>query len=189
MLDEETRVRLSKKIAGLLRHFGPKYGLRIDDEGWADIDDLVRVIKSFPGYEWVSREDILEVVARDDKGRYQISGNRIRAIYGHSLKNVRIRYEECSSPPRILYHGTPARNIRSIMNNGLVPGKRNWVHLAVDESVAYDTGRRYGRPVVIFGISTRCLQARGISIYKANDYVYLVKRVPKECLRVLDIKE
>ncbi len=178
---EDDRERMSKKMAGLLRHYGPKYGVAVDEEGWARIGDVVRALRRM-GFR-ASERLVREIALSDPKGRYEVRGDKIRARYGHSLP-VRIRYEPLESPPPRLYHGTPARNLGSIMRRGLLPGKRLYVHLSATREQAYETGRRHGRPVVILSVDTGCLARHGIPVYKASEQVYLAPRVPPDCIRV-----
>ncbi len=185
MLDDEKRIRLSKKLSGVLRHYGPRYGLEINGDGWARIEEVVRVLRSLPGFAWVNKSHIFEVVRKDDKGRFEIKGEYIRALYGHSIRNINPNYQQVLSPPKVLYHGTPKRNLASIMTSGLLPGRRNWVHLTLLPEIAVETGSRYGGPLALLEIDTRCLQKKGIKVYAANRIVYLVKHVPPECIRVV----
>ncbi len=184
MLTERERIRLSKKMTGLLRHYGDRYGLRIDKNGWVRIEDLVRALRSMPGYEWVEKRHVMEVVRRDDKGRYEIKEEYIRARYGHSMPHVSPEYEEAVNPPSVLYHGTPLRNLSGIMTRGLLPGKRHWVHLTTRPEMALETGRRYGRPVVLLEIDTSCLERKNITLFRASEMVILVRHVPPECIKV-----
>jgi putative RNA 2'-phosphotransferase len=181
VLGEEERVRLSKRMAGLLRHYPHRYGLRMSREGWVRIDDLVEALRKIPGFEWVRREHVLEVVETDEKGRYEVRGDLIRARYGHSVR-VEIEYEEPEKPPRILYHGTPARNLPSIMRHGILPGRRLWVHLSATLQDALETGRRHGVDVVVLLIDVECLRRKGYRVFKATDRVYLTEKVPPECI-------
>lgn len=178
---DDVRERVSKKMAGLLRHYGPKYGVTIDEEGWARISDVVRALRRM-GFS-VSERLVREIALSDPKGRYEVIGDRIRARYGHSLP-VRIKYEPLENPPPRLYHGTPARNLRSILARGLLPGKRLYVHLSATREQAVETGRRHGRPVVILSIDTACLARHGIPVYRASEQVYLAPRVPRDCISV-----
>lgn len=186
-LPDHLRVRLSKKMSGLLRHYGPKYGLRVSKDGWVRISDLVRVLRSLPGYDWVTSDDIFEVVKYDDKGRYEIQGGLIRARYGHSL-NVDVEYERIpwSKLPGALYHGTVRANLHSILKTGLKPMKRKYVHLSINPQDAYAVGRRHGDDVIVLEIDVKCLKRNGLEVYKASDRVLLVRQVPPECIRVTD---
>ena len=183
-LTDREREKLSKKMAGLLRHYGPKYGLRLDEEGWAKISDLVKALHKIPGYEWVSERHVVEVVVRDEKGRYELKENRIRARYGHSLP-VRVKYKPLEKLPPVLYHGTVSRNLESIMEKGLVPMKRRYVHLSYTWEDAYETGRRHGHDVVVIEIDASCLKRRRIPVYHAGPKVAVTPWVPPDCIRPL----
>jgi putative RNA 2'-phosphotransferase len=185
MLPKELRERLSKKLAGLLRHYGEKYGLRIDEEGWARIDDVVKALHRIPGYQWVRKEHIMEVVEHDEKGRYETRGGMIRARYGHSIP-VSIPYPLLRNPPRKLYHGTVARKLSSIKRKGLIPMKRMYVHLSFTLEDSYETGRRHGPDVVILEVDTECLRRHGLRVYQASPRVALVERVPPDCLSLVN---
>ncbi|MCE4625324.1 MAG: RNA 2'-phosphotransferase [Desulfurococcales archaeon] len=181
--DARERVEISKKLAGLLRHYGEKYGVRVDGEGWARIEDVVEALKRM-GFH-VTIDDIISLAAEDEKGRYEVRGDKIRARYGHSVR-VSIRYEESWDVEK-LYHGTPLRNLRSIMERGLLPGKRLYVHLTPDPKTALETGRRYGRPVALLEVDVRCLRRSGRRLYKATSVVYLTDSVPPDCIRVVGV--
>lgn len=187
-LPERVRVRLSRRIAGLLRHYGPRYGLVVDREGWARIEDVVEALHRIPGYEWVGVDDILEVARLDDKGRYEVRGGMIRARYGHSMPGVRPAYERGGPPTGKLYHGTPLANLESILSRGLLPGRRHYVHLTTTPRLAVETGRRHGRPVAVLEVDVSCLEERGIPVYRATSHIYLAPRVPPECLRLASIE-
>ncbi len=188
-LPEKVRVRLSKRLSGLLRHYGPKYGLNLDREGWARIDDVVSVLRGMPGYDWVSRSDILEIARRDDKGRFEVRGDMIRARYGHSIRWVKPSYDTARPSTGRLYHGTPTANLKSILSLGILPGKRHYVHLTTTPELAYQTGRRHGRPVAILDIDINCLEEKKIPLYSATPIIYVAPRIPPECIRIAEIRE
>lgn len=184
-LPDHLRVMLSKKMSGLLRHYGPRYGLNVEPDGWVKLTDLVGAIRLMPGFDWVTVEDVVEVVMLDEKGRYEVKGGMIRARYGHSLM-VDIEYERVpwSRLPGTLYHGTIIEKIAPILKSGLKPMRRRFVHLSPTTEEAYNVGRRHGPRVVVLEVNVGCLRKSGIQVYKATDQVYLVDWVPPECISV-----
>lgn len=189
ILDGRKRVMLSKLMSGLLRHYPWEAGLRISNDGWVYIDDLVEGIKyrwrNRELYQWVTREHVVAVATLDPKNRFEIMGERIRARYGHSI-DVMIKYGETPVDTiDKLYHGTSRDRVARIIIEGLKPMKRKYVHLTIDPSDAIETGRRHGKPVLLL-VDPRCIEKHGLRIYRATDKIYLVKYVPPECIRVLD---
>ena len=76
-----------------------------------------------------------------------MSGEMIRANQGHSV-DVDPQLEE-REPPEVLYHGTVERFLSSILEAGLVRGKRHHVHLSKDVETARKVGSRRGKPVIL----------------------------------------
>jgi putative RNA 2'-phosphotransferase len=67
-----------------------------------------------------------------------VTGELIRANQGHSI-DVDLQLDE-REPPETLYHGTVERFLASILEKGLVRGKRHHVHLSQE----VDTARKVG---------------------------------------------
>ena len=129
----------------------------------------------------ISREELEEVVARNDKKRFAFdrSGTMIRAQQGHSVP-VDLGLE-LAEPPSTLYHGTPERNLPKILRQGLRKMSRHHVHLSPDEKTAATVGRRRGRPVVLL-VDIRAMRRDGWEFYRSNNGVWLVEHVPTRYL-------
>ncbi len=175
------RVKLSKLVSGILRHFPDSYGVKVDDKGWASIDELVEALKRLPGYKWVERWHIEALAALDPKGRFEVREGRIRARYGHTIK---VEVEPLpGEPPRVLYHGTVAGNLPSIRAKGVLPMRRLMVHLSATIEQAVEVGRRHGSDVVVLEVDVGCLREKGLEPAMASKAVYVVDWVPPECIR------
>ncbi|WP_148883396.1 RNA 2'-phosphotransferase [Thermococcus aciditolerans] len=165
-------------MAYILRHSPEEFGLRPNVEGFVPLGELVRALRTV--YPDVTEELVREIVERDAKGHYEIRGDKIRARYGHSFP-VSLNHEE-DTESRVLYHGTPRKNLERILREGLKPMKRQFVHLSTSKSEALETGRRHGRDVVLLLIDADCLRRKGLKVYKAGKNVRIVEKVPPECI-------
>ena len=134
-------VKLSKEVSYALRHAPWEYELELDENGFVLIEQLLNSLNSLNEYgRNVTREDLEYIIANSDKKRHEIVGDKIRALYGHSVPN---KIEKIPGlPPDILYHGTAKRFVDSIMKDGLLPMKRQYVHLSVDTTMAILVGKR-----------------------------------------------
>ena len=134
-------VKLSKEVSYALRHAPWEYELELDENGFVLIEQLLNSLNSLNEYgRNVTREDLEYIIANSDKKRHEIVGDKIRALYGHSVPN---KIEKIPGlPPDILYHGTAKRFVDSIMKDGLLPMKRQYVHLSVDTTMATLVGKR-----------------------------------------------
>jgi putative RNA 2'-phosphotransferase len=170
-------VRFSKFMSKVLRHDPQSVGLRLDDAGWVDVDELLGAAKG--AGVGMDRETLERVVAENDKKRFALSpdGQRIRASQGHSVA-VELGLEPVT-PPEVLYHGTADRNLDSIRAQGLIPGRRTHVHLSADEATAVNVGQRHGRPVVL-RVAAGALHRAGHPFYRSDNGVWLTAAVPPE---------
>jgi RNA:NAD 2'-phosphotransferase (TPT1/KptA family) len=84
-------VRLSKKLALVLRHKAEEMGLRLDGAGYALLDDLLR-LDMFKG---VSEAQIEAVVASNDKKRFHSFIFRLSDVQGTQWRSMHM--EEGSS--------------------------------------------------------------------------------------------
>ena len=169
----------SKFLSLILRHHPEAIGLRLDAEGWANIEDLVRLAAAHG--RSVSRGLIAEVVRTSEKQRFALKddGNYIRANQGHSVEvNLNI---PASEPPDVLFHGTAAHYILSIRSQGLRPGTRQHVHLSEARSTAIEVGKRHGEPLVL-GVAALAMKKDGYHFFRAENGVWLTRGVPTQYL-------
>lgn len=171
--------KTSKLLSLVLRHKPEEIGITLDDQGWAPIDVLLRGMKG-AGVA-ITRADLDAVVASCDKKRFTISenGRFIRAAQGHSVR-VDLGLT-AKRPPEILYHGTATANLDAIFATGLVPGRRNHVHLSLDPSTAQRVGQRHGKAVVL-AVDTRKMVDDSCLFWRADNGVWLTLHVPSDCL-------
>src|SRR5262245_60280100 len=104
-------VRTSKFLSLVLRHKPEEIGIFLDENGWADVEDLIRLANDH-GVR-LTRPLLHQVVAENDKKRFALSEDRrrIRASQGHS---IRVDLDlPTSRPPDLLYHGTATRFLDS----------------------------------------------------------------------------
>lgn len=167
--------RKSQKLAFLLRH-DETYAF--DKNGWRDVDDLIL----YHGFTIPLLEDI---VANNDKKRYEFNDNhtKIRARQGHSLKvDVEL---SVATPPDVLYHGSSAEAVSSIMSEGIKPLKRLYVHLSVDKETATKVGSRHGKPCVL-RVDAKAMKNNGSKFYLSNNGVWLTDYVNPAYISIIE---
>ncbi len=87
-MNKENIKKISKFLSLILRHKPQTIGLTLDANGWADIEELITKSKKIK----LTRELIDEVVAQNDKQRFIVKDDRIRANQGHSIDVVPVEY-------------------------------------------------------------------------------------------------
>lgn len=167
---------LSRYMSLILRHKPDVIGITLDEHGWANVDDLIKGIAVNNEFNM----DILEeIVTTDDKQRYSFNHEKtlIRANQGHSIP-VDLELEE-TEPLVFLWHGTAQKYMDSILENGLIPKSRLYVHLSDNVGTALKVGKRHGSPVVLRILSEN-MYDDGYKFYLSKNGVWLTKKVPRK---------
>ncbi|MFC0864264.1 RNA 2'-phosphotransferase [Sphaerimonospora cavernae] len=178
VMDERRLVKISKYLAKHLRHEPGRIGIELDAHGWVKVDVLLAAAAShgFP----ISRPELELVVAGNDKRRYVIEGDRIRASQGHTVPvDLDLPVVE---PPSCLYHGTVARSVAAIRREGLRPMSRHHVHLSPERETATRVGARRGKPIVLV-VDAGAMHAAGYEFRVSANGVWLVDHVPAGFIR------
>jgi len=181
LLSMDELERLSSFLSYILRHDPGKFGLSPNGDGYVPIDGLLDQIKKKDHWRWVTKHHIIEIVERSEKKRFVVVSNKIRALYGHTFA-TEIHYRSVT-PPEYLFHGTARRNREKIEQEGLLPMKRQYVHLSVTPEDACKVGLRRDKNPVILNISALKAHTEGIQFYKAGD-LFLAKRIPRKYLTI-----
>jgi putative RNA 2'-phosphotransferase len=163
-------------LSYILRHRPDEYGLVLDPEGYVPIKELIQALHEEEGWSFVRQDHLQEIALTSDRARFEIDGGRIRASYGHSL-SISIHYER-AEPPKILYHGTRRRAYPVILEQGLEPMGRQYVHLATTKELALRIGRRRDLDPVLLEIQALKAHQEGISFYRANELIFLTESLP-----------
>jgi putative RNA 2'-phosphotransferase len=171
-MTEQQRTKISKRLSYILRHAPDSVGLQLDENGWANVHDLMSKFG-----RPLSIEDLNEVVETNEKKRFAFNDDltKIRASQGHSIE-VDLAYQP-TPPPEFLFHGTATRFIESIKKDGLLKGSRHHVHLSLDEVTARKVGARHGSPVILTLKSKEMYEA-GYVFYVSENDVWLTEHVP-----------
>jgi putative RNA 2'-phosphotransferase len=175
--------KLSRTVSHALRHEPWLYGLELDSYGWVHMIDLIVSLRRCRN-EWreLGENDIIEMISKSDKYRFDIYKGKIRALYGHSLPNRVLKIP--AQPPTVLFHGTSSRLIKQIKHEGLKPGKRQYVHLSVDEETAMLVAKRKEGISIIIIIQANKAYQNGIKFYQGNKTTWLADYISPDYLHV-----
>jgi putative RNA 2'-phosphotransferase len=151
----------------------------MDEAGFAAVADVLRLTG-------LSRAQLEAVVSDNSKARFELKGERVRAVQGHSpegtpvsLEGLERSWEEVLDDAP-LYHGTSVGAARAILDSeGVHAAARSHVHLApaVDATV----GKRAGVDVLLV-ISPVRLREAGLRVFRAPNGVLLARAVPRDAV-------
>ena len=172
------RTEVSKYISYLLRH-NPE-DLDMDNYGFVDIGELRRkVMRRYT----IDRRFIYEIVEKSERKRFEIVGNRIRALYGHTINIMQNLAED--KAVEVLYHGTTSDSAKKILKEGIMPMKRMFVHLSPTVEIAREVGLRRTLEPTILLIDAKTAIRSGVHFYKVTDKVYLCGYLPPKYIRTV----
>ena len=177
---------LSKYISRILRHRPEDANIRLDEHGWANVEELLAGMNA--AGRKIDREILEEIVRTDKKQRYSFNEGRtlIRANQGHSIPvDVELVRQE---PPAFLFHRTAPRFLDSIRQQGLLPMGRLYVHLSADVETARVVGGRHGRPVIL-KVRSGDMHRDGHPFFRSQNGVWLVKKVDAAYFELMEESE
>lgn len=145
--EDDVDTSLSKTLSYWLRHAPEDAKLEMDRAGYVALEDLAEALRRhrWPGMDC---ERLRGLIDDPDAERFERRGDRVRAVYGHSVE-IQADYPE-TEPDFPLYHGTSRSAWSTIRREGLRPMNRRFVHLSRTVEEARRVGRRHdAQPVVL----------------------------------------
>ena len=180
MSDREAN-SLGRILALVLRHAPEKFGVDMDINGWVNARELSEAIgKQRRHYHWLRAWHFEAIANADEKGRYQVENEMMRATYGHSIElDLDLPTDDI---PEVLYYPCETEEVETLLEYGITAGDRKNVHLSRSIRNAMDAGHvRIHRPAIVEVDTARAI-ADGHTIYRAGTTVFLTDEVPGEYL-------
>jgi len=182
VMNNQSLQELSRTVSHALRHEPWLYELELDAQGWVPVEDLLQALRlQRPEWSDLALSDVEDMIKRSDKQRHELRAHRIRARYGHSVTGKLAMTLAC--PPPVLYHGTSPGAVTLILKEGLLPMKRQYVHLSGDQETALAVGQRKATHPVILCVAANDAYNHGIHFYVGNVHVWLADPIPPQFIR------
>jgi len=178
--------RLSRTMAGVLRHFPDRFDLKMDSHGFVDLRDFVNALqRKQKRYHWLRPHHVVAIIETDNKGRYEFREGKIRATYAHSFE-VDLDLPAGGTPDK-LYYPTTQEEVDIVLETGLKPSDRKMVHLSRGIGDAVNAGRVRTPTPVILEVDARGASQDNIVIQKAGKTVYLTTEIPPKYLTKIEV--
>jgi putative RNA 2'-phosphotransferase len=176
-MNEKIAKSVSKFLSLVLRHSPETIELKLDENGWADVDELIEKCNKKGSQNQMTAELLDYVVENNDKKRFAFNEDKtkIRASQGHSI-SVELNLNE-AEPSEFLYHGTVGKFLDSIKKEGLQKMSRQHVHLSKDLETAIKVGSRRGAAQILT-IRSGEMYREGFKFYLSENNVWLTDEVP-----------
>ena len=169
--------RFSRWMAYVLRHNPERYGLQTDQHGFVDVDEFMKIAQR--RYPELDMDRLKELIASSGATRFELSGDRVRARYGHSIPVEPVGPPV--TPPEELFYGTDLVRLDVLLAAGLNPMDRRMLHLSETVDEALSIARRKSEQPAILRIRAREAADAGVSFY-LEGAVHLASFVPSRFL-------
>ena len=169
-------------LSHALRHDPSSHLLEVDCDGWALLGEVLLAIRCERAHlRRFGKRELEEVVRATLPRRFEIVGDRIRALYGHSLPTVEAGLER--TPPTILFHGTTESAWCEIAQSSLRPQGRKFVHLTDDRNYAENVARsKSAGSRVLITVAAQNAYCAGVRFLQANEHVWLTPAIEAQFL-------
>jgi putative RNA 2'-phosphotransferase len=181
-MNEKIAKSVSKFLSLVLRHSPETIGLKLDENGWADVEELIEKCNRKGSENQMTIELLDYVVENNDKKRFAFNEDKtkIRASQGHSI-SVELNLKE-AEPSEFLYHGTVPKFLDNIKKEGLQKMSRQHVHLSKDKETAIKVGNRRGAAQILT-VSSGEMFKDGFKFYLSENNVWLTDEVPAKYIQ------
>lgn len=183
-LSQDQKEALSRFMSYILRHHPDEFGLTMDEEGYVSFPDFLHSVARQRKWRFLTKEAVEQLVNGEEAERFEIQNNKIRCRYGHSMK-TRIQYPEID-PTGDFYFGTTRKTVSKILEEGLLPIGRQYVHLSNSVEEARAVGSRHEKDPVILVIRGTAAHEDGIRFYRATESITLANEIPPDFIERLD---
>lgn len=131
-----------------------------------------------------TRDELISIVQADTRYEFSSDLSQIMAFHGHSVNGI--KYQNEVTEPIQLYHGTSVENYNKIVKSqAILPMSRAQVHMSVSKEDAIRIAKRHKGDSIVLVIDTESLLSTGHHIYKYEDNVYLVDKIPLSCVEMV----
>ena len=182
MPENDQLVRLSKRMSYALRHDPSSFGLSLASDGSVSVSELIDALNRTKNAHYTAA-DIDAVMSMPGKRRFALENGRIRAYYGHTVKQEIER--SLIRPPEILWHATSHKALDAILSEGLKPMNRQHVHLSSTKETALVAGRRRDDNPPLLEVKALDAWKAGVKFYEGNEDIIMSDPIPARFITVL----
>lgn len=185
----ELHEAVSRAVLRVLRHGDESLAVQHDRFGLFLTNEFAAVLQTHS--KLLAEDDFAETLDRVIQSliateKLEIRGSRIRALYGHSLRGIIVGQLKWPEIP--MFHATSRRHLDSILEHGLRPQGRTWVHLTSEIEYANRIFKNHsfdGHPVLLEVDASR-LEDHDVTFRRPNSHVWLANFIPPVGIKVCE---
>jgi len=170
---------LARMLTYILSHRPDEFGLVLSDAGFIPIKHLLQVLTAEPGWGFVRRHHLDQVVGLISPPAFEVAEEQIRA-----LMPAHLRREPGEPPPTLLYAAIPPKAHTRVWEEGLRPPPDRELVLAATPELALKLGRRRAPSPILVTVQAQAAARRGVSFTGYGEGLYLAPALARDLLQL-----
>ena len=170
--------QLAKFITNLLGRCPDAVGLLPDPEGFVTLKALIQAVKQEPGYGYVQKPDINDLMLILPDCSLEMMETKIRAKDRSQLPQI----QPAENLPKLLYTPIRRKAHAHVLENGLAPASQPMVVLCLDKDTALKMGRRKDGDPVILEINTAATGDSGTKWHIFGQRLFLANYISPKAI-------
>jgi putative RNA 2'-phosphotransferase len=180
--------RLPRQLEGLARiltyilcHRPDEFGLVLSEEGFVPIKDLLQTLTAEPGWGFVRRRHLDQLVGLISPPAFEIVAEQIRAL---TPEPARLRRAPGESLPALLYVAISPKAHARVWEEGLKPPPDRELILSTTKDAALKLGRRRSPHPIVVTVQAQAAARRNLSLTGYGEGLYLAPALPRDLLQL-----
>jgi putative RNA 2'-phosphotransferase len=166
--------QLQKLMSYVLGRQPDEFGLVLDEDGFVRVKDLIKAISEEPGWGYVRKSHINEVLIAFRENPFLLEDDRIKV----AGPDEGVSTVTGVMPPKLLYHCVRRKAYPVVCQKGIVPMGQHHVFLATSEELALRIGKRRDPKPVLLTVQARNASEGGVKFSRQGELIYIVDHVP-----------
>lgn len=171
---------LARMLAYILGHRPDEFGLALAADGSIPIKQLHHALIHEPGWGFVRRHHLDQVVSLMQPPAFEVAEERIRGLKPGPLPPRR----PGETPPALLYMAIPPKAHERVWQEGLKTVAGQEMVLARTKETALKLGRRRAPSPVLVTIQAQAAAKAGVSFTGYGEELFLTAGLPREFLQL-----
>jgi putative RNA 2'-phosphotransferase len=170
---------LARMLTYILSHRPDEFGLVLSEDGFIPIKYLLQALSAEPGWGFVRRYHLDQVVGLMSPPAFEVNQERIRA-----LTPAQLRRDPGEPPPALLYAAIPPKAHAQVWEEGLKPPSDREIVLAATPELAQKLGRRRAPDPIPVIVQAQAANRRGLTFTGYGEGLYLAPALPRDLLQL-----
>jgi len=172
---------LARMLTYILSHRPDEFGLVLSEEGFIPIKSLLQALSGEPGWGFVRRYHLDQVVGLMSPPAFEAAEERIRAL---TPGPAQLRRDPGEPPPALLYAAIPPKAHAKVWEEGMKPPPDRELILAATPELAKKLGRGRAPDPILVTVQAQAATRRGLGFTGYGEGLYLAPALPRDLLQL-----